>query len=375
MFDSYTLHQVLVEKEFKQNSRIFCKGIVDLSLNAKSETQLLPLSECLMEIQKLHRGKQIDVVIDELDSEELNEEQVGKVNSILKTKEFKSSKIVIAFQACKKKRQYEQGGQRKETSSFYEKLEGFKYFKLKKSMRCTSEICKTIKGCQKEVEAKPNTYFVDFPRQKAIKESPQREEHERPEEKVEQQMENQIKITTAQQQPIRIAEEPDCMKEPDLKLEDFLKKSAVKEGDKKITSRYNYFEVEESFNQIDGCTPNLLQLKSNTNVRPLAHFIRKLIDPKRMMMVIANTKEMVELAKAALNTFKLPFVQYTDAIDEVSPKSTSQKWKILKEWKEKKVLLVDCRGCRGMECEKVIIFVKGIILLSSIKSCELFSFF
>ena len=85
-------------------------------------------------------------------------------------------------------------------------------------------------------------------------------------------------------------------------------------------------------------------------------------------MVICNTEEMIDLAKASLETCEWSFIKYTDDIDNNPPKSTPEKAGILEEWQPDKerqkakvdVLLVDCRGCRGMEHKEVVIYVCSI---------------
>ena len=140
------MHQVLVEKHCEKSSRwIVCKNVVDLSLEAKRRKTPLKLSECLENILRRNPRKHIDVVIDELDSEDLDKQEVDKINSVLEKPEFKTSKIVIAFQSCQKRRRYEQGDRvMKETDVCYTDLDDFKVFKLEKSMRFTTSICGTI---------------------------------------------------------------------------------------------------------------------------------------------------------------------------------------------------------------------------------------
>ena len=171
-FDAYSLHHVLVEKHCEQSSKwIVCKSVVDLSLEAKSVKRTLKLSECLVEILERNRGNTINVVIDELDSEDLDKQEVEKVNSILENPEFRTSKIVIAFQSCQKKRQFEQGDRiQKETDICYSNLMGFKLFTLEKSMRFTSSICGTLRSSQVKIEEEPNIYYCESVRPKATEE-------------------------------------------------------------------------------------------------------------------------------------------------------------------------------------------------------------
>ena len=73
-------------------------------------------------------------------------------------------------------------------------------------------------------------------------------------------------------------------------------------------------------------------------------------------MLICNTIHVIALAKAALESIEISFVEYTDNVQGLPARSTEEKRNVLNEWKnEKQVLLVDPIGCRGMECKEVII--------------------
>ena len=340
-------------------------------MDANSHKRILPLSECLMKIRKQHPGKKIDVVIDELDSEDLDQQEVNKVNSILDEPEFKTSKILIAFQCCQKKRLYKQEFKtskiliafrffrkkrlkdqlKKETSICYTDLKGFKQFTLDKSMRFTSKICGTLKKCEEKVEENPSKYSCnlskfDSNKSKAVdsihKHIQEEEEHEG------------IRGPKQLYLPGKSS-----MKQPSMKIDASLRYAEVDGGNTKITVNFDYIKAKGSGHNIKGDNPNLLQVNSNRDVRPLAYFIQKycIYNPESdlKLMIICNTQAMVNLAKASLKTCKLPFIQYTDDIDAVPAKSTALKKNILEMWQQDKdILLVDCRGCKGMECQEVI---------------------
>ena len=368
-FDAYSLHQVLVEKHCEHSSQqIVCKNVVDLSLEEYSQKQLLSLSECLATILERHRGKSIHVVVDELDSEDLDKQEVNKVNSILEEPEFKTSKIVIAFQSCQKKRRFEQRGQvKKETDVCYTDLDGFKVFKLERSMRFTSSICSTLRSCQGKIEEKPNTYFYESSKPKATEEitdveeaiAPEKLQEEGEESKakkrtVDIRSDQQISLTSYNPTTVQESESKKKMDLPAMTIDASYHGSDVKDSDTKIISHFEYIKAIASGNNIKGDKPNFLRLKSNKHVKPLAYFIKENHSSKRKLMIICNTEEITNLARASLETCSVSFVQYTDDIDGDPPKSTSLKKKILFDWQlEKDVLLVDCRGCRGMECQEV----------------------
>ena len=143
--DEYSLHQVLVAEHCAKISerlkqKIVCKSVVDVSLEAGSSSRLLSFTECLNEIKKSHPGKQIDILVDELDCEDLDEHAVIKLKKILELPAFKSSNIYISLQACQKKRQLEHNGKvQKETKTHFKDL-GIEVFELEKTMRFTSNI-------------------------------------------------------------------------------------------------------------------------------------------------------------------------------------------------------------------------------------------
>ena len=290
--DEYSLHQVLVAEHCAKISerlkqKIVSKSVVDISLDAGSSNRLLSFTECLEEIQKCYPGKQIDIVVDELDSEDLNEQEIVKLKEILKLPAFKSSMFYISLQSCQKKRQLEHNGKvQKETESHYKVLgiEIFKIFELHKTMRFTNSIGNAVTSSQEKVEEKPNIYPSNL----------------------------QI-------------------------------------------SHFEYFKSNGSGVNIIGEKPNLLRLNNEKSVQPLAFFLEEHCQ-RRMskMMLICNTVNLINLAKAAMKTVGLTYVEYTDDIKGVPAKATLEKKPILDEWRnDKQVLLVDCRGCRGMECQEV----------------------
>ena len=64
---------------------------------------------------------------------------------------------------------------------------------------------------------------------------------------------------------------------------------------------------------------------------------------------------MIALAKAALKTLTVSYVEYTNCVNKLPAPSTVEKTSILNKWRnERQVMLTDCRGCRGMESQEVI---------------------
>ena len=83
--------------------------------------------------------------------------------------------------------------------------------------------------------------------------------------------------------------------------------------------------------------------------------------------MIINTSEMIDLAKAAMATVGLTYVEYTKSLRSHPATTTAEKKSILNEWRnDKKVLLADCRCCRGMECQEVTILNLTSYLISVI---------
>ena len=357
-FDEYSLHQVLVDEHcakisesLKQN--IVFKSVLDVSLNAGSSSRLLSFTECLEEIQKSYPDKQIDIVVDELDSEDLNEKEVVKLKQILELSAFKSSMFYISLQSCQTKRQLEHNRKvQKETKSHYKDLgiEIFKIFELQKTMRFTSNIGNAVTSSQEKVEEKPNIYPCNLPYQVEIKESHQYESvlvaRSGDADIIEQ--------NSANPEDNRSKPKLSSMEVPTMKMDSSFRYSEVEESSTKIISHFEYFKSNGSGVNNKGERPKLLRLNNEKNVQPLAYFLGKHCQREGKMMLISNTKDLIDLAKAALQTVGLTYVEYTDSIRGVPAKTTLSKKSILDEWrKEKQVLLVDCRGCRGMECQEV----------------------
>ena len=360
-------HCAKISESLKQN--IVFNSVLDVSLNAGSSSRLLSFTECLEEIQKSYPDKQIDIVVDELDSEDLNEKEVVKLKQILELSAFKSSMFYISLQSCQTKRQLEHNRKvQKETKSHYKDLgiEIFKIFELQKTMRFTSNIGNAVTSSQEKVEEKPNIYPCNLPYQAEIKERHQYESvlvATTPEvkvdfsvNKVEQRSGNAdiIEQNGANPEDNRSKPKLSSMEVPKMKMDSSFRYSEVEESSTKIISHFEYFKSNGSGVNNKGERPKLLRLNNEKNVQPLAYFLEKHCQREGKMMLISNTKDLIDLAKAALQSFGLTYVEYTDSIRGLPAKTTLSKKSILDEWrKEKQVLLVDCRGCRGMECQEV----------------------
>ena len=369
--DEYSLHQVLVDEHCAKISerlkqKIVCKSVVDVSLDAGSSSRLLSFTECLKEIQKSYPGKQIDIVVDELDCEDLNKQQVIKLKQILKLPAFKSSMFYISLQSCQKKRRVEHNGRvDKETKTVYKDL-GIKIFELQKTMRFTSKIGKTVTNSQKKVEETPNIYQCNLPKPAKFSERHRAESFPvatTPEIEVEvgvSEVKPTFKCTdsvdpnSAEPEDNQTNPKPSIMKVPTMKIDSSFRYSEVRESSTKIISHFEYFKSKGSGVNIEGENPKLLRINEKTNVQPLAYFLNEYCQCEQQMMLICNTKDLIDLSKAALQTVGLPYIEYTDSIRGLPAKTTLGKKSTLDEWrKEKQVLLVDCRGCRGMECQEV----------------------
>ena len=368
--DEYSLHQVLVDEHCAKISeslkqKIVSKSVVDVSLDAGSSIRLLSFTECLLEIQKCYPGKQIDIVIDELDGEDLNEMEVVNLKEILEDPAFKSSMFYISFQSCQKKRKLQHNGKvQKETNTCYKDLESFEFFHLQKTMRFTSNIGSAVTNSQEKVEKKPNVYLCNIPKQTEIRGENQDVVSAAPP------PQGEVEDVNAVNQSFKITDsidptdenqnnpKPTSMKVPTPKMDSSFRYSEVKESSTKIISHFEYIKSDGGSGvKIEGENPKLLRMNDKTNVRHLACFLKKQLRKKKIML-ICNTIDTIALSKAAMETVGFNYVEYTDDIKGVPAKATSEKKSILNEWRnDKKVLLVDCRGCRGMECQEVIFFL------------------
>ena len=371
--DEYSLHQVLSDEHCAKISeslkqKIVCKSVVDVSLEAGSSGRLLSFTECLKEIQKSNPDKQIDIVVDELDGEDLNEQEVIKLKQILEDPAFKSSMFYISFQSCQKKRKLEHNGKvQKETNTCYKDL-GIKIFYLQKTMRFTSNIGSAVTNSQEKVEKKPNVYLCNVSKQTEI-----RGENQDGVVSIAPPPHGEVEDVNVVNQSFKITDsidltdenqnnpKPTSMKVPTPKMDSSFRYSEVKKSSTKIISHFEYTKSKGSGVNIEGENPKLLRINDKKNVQLLAYFLKRHCQSKKKIMIICNTIDTIALSKAAMETVKFNYVEYTDDIKGVPAKATSEKKSILNQWRierndknDKKVLLVDCRGCRGMECQEVI---------------------
>ena len=368
--DEYSLHQVLVDEHCakvseQMNHQIVCKSVVDVSLESGSSNRLLSLSECLETIQKDYPDKKIDVVVDELDGEDLNEEEIKKLKEKLKSPQFTSSRLILSLQSCKKERTLKHLGTVKRESKLNLETLGIEIFIVNKSMRFTSNIGKTVTNSLEKVEKKPNIYHCNL--RKAA--NPERETTN-----LQKKMTNPEKTTNLRHKTTNLQDEPDqdfsknvvgdqviqkqsTMTIPTIKMDSSLKNFTGNENSStKVTSHFEYFKATGSGINIKGEKPNFLRLKNldKTSVSSLTFFLQNYSEREDKMMIICNTTDMIALARAALETLKLSYVEYTNSVKNLPATATSEKKLILKKWRNNaQVIVTDCRGCRGMECQEV----------------------
>ena len=434
-----------MEEHCKETSKalgqeIICTSVVDLSLEEKSSNELLSLEKCLEVVQQRYPGKKIDVVIDEMDSEDLQRDQVNRLRAILKDKVFATSEILIALQPCEKKREVMHNGKKipKLTREHcYKELEGvFEICKMVSTMRFTSNIGQAVGNMLGKVEQKPNVYPCGHDtsdsddvaadvinsnqsssnnnaviskglpslqgeqphNSKSVKQTHPgyvvdndvdygdddyenrvvASNHNPREDDVFVQPERMMKENLDDQQSLKFQEEErdhvcyntkegvedqinNTMESSTLKVDALFRHQKHDKSPTSLHAHFKHIKSERSGVNITGDKPRLLRLKKNNDVRPLAYFLNAYMKKQKpgegeqpKMMLICSTVEMIKLARAALKTIKVTFVEYTDNICGLPARSTAEKRKIVEEWrKEKQVLLVDCRGCKGMECEEV----------------------
>ena len=378
--DEYSLHQVMVNEYCTKVSErmkhpIICKSVVDVSLESGCSHRLLSLTESLDAIQKDHPEMQIDVVVDELDGEDLNEEETMNLKTKLESPGFKFSLFYLSLQSCKKKRQLIYNGERKETITLFNKLD-IQVFQLEKTMRFTSNIGNTVLDSQTKVEEKPNVYLCNLPTRTEleIKQAAELKQlqksgiTEKPSAsltleigEVDQTFEMSENLDTNESTPELKVQSPRNMTVPTMKLDSSLKNYVGnKNSSTKVISHFEYFKAKGSGVNIQGDKPNFIRLQNKTAVSHLVFFLKNYCQIEDKAMIISNTKDMIALAKAAMETVKLSYVEYTNSLRSLPAPTTLEKKSILNKWRNNaQVLLTDCRGCRGMECKEVIRLTKN----------------
>ena len=383
--DEYSLHQVMVNEHCSKVSArmkhpIICKSVVDVSLESGCSNRLLSLTESLDAIQKDHPEMQIDVVVDELDGEDLNEEETMNLKTKLESPGFESSLFYLSLQSCKKKRLLIHNVERKETATLFNEL-GIQVFQLEKTMRFTSNIGNTVLDSQTKVEEKPNVYLCNLPTPE-LKQLPQSDITEKPSAsltleigEVDQTFEIPANLDTNESNPDLKVHSPRKMTVPTMKMDSYLKNfTGSKNSSTKVISHFEYFKAKGSGVNIQGDKPNFMRLQNKTAVSHLTYFLENYCQVEDKVMVISNTKDMITLAKAAMKTVKLSYVEYTNSLRSLPAPTTLEKKSILNKWRNNaQVLLTDCRGCRGMECKEVIRLMKNKFFSIQLFSLNLFS--
>ena len=428
-------HCIKTSKDF--GHQIVCTSVVDLSLDEKSSSKLLSLEQCLKVVQKKYPDSKIDIVIDEMDSEDLQRQQVDSLRETLEMPAFASSKILIALQPCEKIREVMHNDEVKSELTMehcYEELaDVFEMCTMVSTMRFTSNIGKAVAHILGEIEKKPNVYpcghdvsdsnadFTDNdnsnlssfnnPDDYRMEDGPVSfegpfsfESEEQPRRcevqtigsgfPVEEQGNDVNNVIIAANEACDYDETPeeDHIDEEGQEENSDIEKSDIEEVEEEereeeeeqlmsmdsstwkvdasfrhlkqdettasttnFLAHFKHVKSERSGVNITGEKLRLLRLDTNKDVRTLAYFLKTCMQHKeKKMMLICGTLEMILLARAALETIALSYVEYSDNIWGRPARSTVEKKKIIEEWRNvKQVLLVDCRGCKGMECEEV----------------------
>jgi len=392
-FDEYTLYQVemhnFCEKITKESeSKIICTNIVDVSLgNEESNESLLTLSECLKNLPKLDGipdDQPVNVVIDEYDSEKLTTEEAENLKSIL-NEDKRFSQVIIAVQSCQKKRQIEKGKQIKEHQSHCFEETGMKVFELCKTMRFTGSIHSVLSSSQEKVGEQTNSYYIASENVEIMPDSLENKtrrggDNEVPEDTT---MGPVGKITrnerdTSAATVLSNSSKNRTMRKATPETDSlFNDNSETNAGPNKITTKYEYTKKFTNGHRRMGEIPEILKISdySNTSLAMMQYFLNDCLVPEdnctqenNKLLLICNSKNLLRFTKYSLDIAKIKYVEYTDCIRGVPACHLKEKKEILRRWnsdisdeESAQVLLVDCRGCRGMESKKVRIFQCSVL--------------
>uniref|UniRef100_A0A7M5V215 Uncharacterized protein n=1 Tax=Clytia hemisphaerica TaxID=252671 RepID=A0A7M5V215_9CNID len=354
-FEEYSLLNVLMKKMCQTDGAEF-NCVVDLSPQSGSG-EMLSLNDCLNYIStKYNSGNdKIYAVIDEYDSEDMSTEDAEALNTLFNSTVSDQLHVLLAIQSCQKHRVFEEIQPTKEYSSSSLDELNFTKFELQRTMRFSSKIGDAIKESLIMTEKKQAVYTL-----------PSNEE------KIAISSENQA-VASSKVQPtvtfdpqvIQSVESPnhphqEAIKAPTLKLDALCKLSnGPSDSKSKIISTFHYPTDFLDGSGVEGDIPYLLRLDAVNDVEKFAYFLTSFVKKKRKpnkWMFICNSIELLPLARCALGNSDVRFVEYTDNIKGKHAPSTETKETIIGKWQnDVEALLVDCRGCRGMDCDEVLV--------------------
>jgi len=406
-FDEYTLYQVEMHNfcskiTAKKESKIICKNIVDFSLEKGGNNgKLFTLRECLLYLKESYPDQSVNIVIDEYDSEELTNEEAESVSKILcEHKPFADSQILIAVQSCLKRRYKKDHLGRvteQERNCFNDT--GMEICDLPKTMRFNDCIHKVVSSSQEKVQEKTNLYRLPSKDAKIFPEDVKEmltslhEDHQimsSSQEKVEDKndyyylpsQDAEIVSENVGETPVapsNVFPEDDApptqkldrdfsehrMVNPTPKIDSLCKEVNVENSTETLVTKFEYFQHSQSGSGVTGEQPLILRI-SDFEKRSLAmmkYFLKRCLKLKQdhKLMIICNSLELLPFAKYCLKIAHISYAEYTDCIRHLPARTLQEKITIYEKWKnDVQVLLVDCRGCRGMEFQKVCLLLKTV---------------
>lgn len=349
-FDEYTLHQVEMENvcrsigEQWNGCNLICTNIRDLSIKSGVE-QTTNLKGCLEYLCTCHPEGDFDVLIDEYDGEELTFDDATAISDLCSS-HLPESTIIISVQSCEKKRRLENELDHGRNCF---KDTGMKIFELNKTMRYTGAIHDIVSFSQDIIEELENVYefsssvlgdeaTIEMPSPGVVNTTNPADGNDDP----------AVKSSIA----------------PKMTLDVLMKRYGATGDDRllKLITTFHYFKNCISGHGLRGSTPFLLKLSESLTfgdkAELLATYIREFCfqDYEEKAMVVCNNLTQIGLFRyVCKHGCNMDVLEYTDHVRGSYPKDIKQKRDVYKKWLESKkaVLIVDSRGSKGLEYEKV----------------------
>ncbi|XP_066919993.1 uncharacterized protein [Clytia hemisphaerica] len=356
-YEEYSLLQVQMER-FCQTipGDIVCLNVADLTLE-RGSTNILPLRESLEMIESRCKGKKLHIILDEYDTEELNNKEAKQIRQLLEGRFFKNCQITIAVQSCQKNRIIQREDMKKEQSANCLEDLGMKEFELFNTMRYTWSICQSVSLSLKKVEEQEAVY--DIPIKSTNNEIESKGKASIPMTLNMKSSKDQVDEGTH----VEMDTDRNSMEVPTLRIDELCQYS--ERTGATMISKFVYPKGVTSGVRRKGETPLLLQLEelNITSIKMIVHLLNTFVlknkrgkNKDKKLMLICNSRDLLPFARLALQVAGTKYIEYTDNIRGQPAKSTSDKEVILYSWEnEVPVLLTDCRCCRGMENDEVLV--------------------
>ena len=372
-------------KALRKAENVYCYNLPDLTRDFLEPKEIPSLSNLLRAIKAKSGSSALHIIIDDFETEDLNKKECENLNFMFKSAQWAECSVVLLVQPMIKTRTLvspDGFSMSYETDSkAYQEIDSMFTFSLKFHIRSTVSnfqftqtateiIAKDVKNTithhtpdisvrkRKGIKKKTNAKRGKLDNQ--IKESETKQEEKPLQQAPTQKLNDKEEATEAELLPPRLDELTQVLPPP---LEKLMDKEPPSEDSTRTETRYSFKQSQEVGHNITGSIPSLIyvedDLNDEENITSVSVALKELCSITNCKSLwICKFKEGFVALKNILKMLIPDFIIYHE-LNQYKLQDQSGKSQSFANWGLTHYnIITDNMGCRGLEAEKVFIFVE-----------------